>query len=125
MFEIGVVAQFEAAHRLVGDFGPATRLHGHTYRLEVTLSGARLDASQALFDVGKLDQLVNQLVEKLHFQDLNQVPGLSQVNTTAEAVARFCFQELAPGLTGQGLDRLSIRVWESPRVFAGYSDALS
>lgn len=125
MYEIGVVAQFEAAHRLVGDFGPATRLHGHTYRLEVTLSGARLDESQALFDVGKLDGLVNQLVQKLHFQDLDQVPGLSQVNTTAEAVARFCFQELAPGLTGQGLERLAIRVWESPRVFAGYSEALS
>ncbi|NCC37436.1 MAG: 6-carboxytetrahydropterin synthase, partial [Chloroflexia bacterium] len=28
MFEIGVSARFEAAHRLVGDFGPATRMHG-------------------------------------------------------------------------------------------------
>ena len=34
MYEVGVVAHFEAAHRLVGDFGPAQRMHGHTYRVE-------------------------------------------------------------------------------------------
>ncbi|HZF58812.1 MAG TPA: 6-carboxytetrahydropterin synthase, partial [Rubrobacter sp.] len=39
MYEIYVAASFEAAHRLVGDFGPATRLHGHTYRLEVVVRG--------------------------------------------------------------------------------------
>jgi 6-pyruvoyltetrahydropterin/6-carboxytetrahydropterin synthase len=42
MFEIGVSAQFEAAHRLVGDFGPATRMHGHTCRLEALVREKRL-----------------------------------------------------------------------------------
>ena len=34
MYEVYVAARFEAAHRLVGAFGPATRTHGHTYRIE-------------------------------------------------------------------------------------------
>ena len=41
MYEVYVAARFEAAHRLVGDFGPATRMHGHTYRMEVIVRGQR------------------------------------------------------------------------------------
>lgn len=124
MYEIGTVAQFEAAHRLVGDFGPATRTHGHTYRLEISLRGERLDGDNVLFDVGRLDGLVKNLVDRLHYRDLDEVDGLAGRNTTAEAVARFCWDALAPGLRGKGLAALSVRVWESPRVFGGYEAPL-
>lgn len=124
MYEIGIVAQFEAAHRLVGDFGPATRVHGHTYRLEVTVRGDRLDASNVLLDVGHLDPLVSALVGRLHMRDLDEVEGLAGSNTTAEAVARFCWEELASGLRSLGLATLHVRVWESPRVFGGYEAPL-
>lgn len=120
MFELGTVSQFEAAHRLVGDFGPATRMHGHTYRLEVTVEGEQLDSDNVLFDLVALDAAVDQLVSRLHYQDLNEVPGLEGVNTTAEAMARFCWQALAETLPKKGLTGLAVRLWESPRVFAGY-----
>ena len=45
MYEVYVAARFEAAHRLVGDFGPATRTHGHTYRLEVIMRGQHLETT--------------------------------------------------------------------------------
>ena len=61
MYEIGVTAQFEAAHRLVGDFGPATRVHGHTYRLEAIVRGDRLDNTCVLYDIGKLRAAVDGL----------------------------------------------------------------
>ena len=48
MYEVYVATQFEAAHRLVGDFGPATRMHGHTYRLEVLVRGERLSEDGTL-----------------------------------------------------------------------------
>lgn len=124
MYEIGTVAQFEAAHRLVGDFGPATRVHGHTYRLEVTVRGERLDASNVLLDVAHLDTLVSALVGRVHMRDLDEVEGLAGSNTTAEAVARFCWEELASGLRLAGLGILHVRVWESPRVFGGYEAPL-
>ncbi|MGI8551459.1 MAG: 6-pyruvoyl trahydropterin synthase family protein, partial [Dehalococcoidia bacterium] len=50
MFEVGIVTQFEAAHRLQGEFGPATRTHGHTYRVQITVRGASLRADGTLFD---------------------------------------------------------------------------
>lgn len=119
MYEIGVVAQFEAAHRLVGDFGPAARMHGHTYRLEVIVRGERLDESNALYDIGRLRGDVDALVERLNYRDLNEVEGLEQVNTTAEAMARYCWEQLASALRGSALASLAVRVWESPQVWAG------
>ncbi len=123
MYEIGVMAQFEAAHRLVGDFGPATRLHGHTYRLEVIVRGERLHADGALYDIGALREAVDALAASLHYRDLGEVPGLAGVNTTAEAVAHHCWETLAPPLRGR-LTSLLVRVWESPQVYAARDDAL-
>ena len=61
MYEIYVAARFEAAHRLVGDFGPATRLHGHTYRLDVVVRGERLREDGTLYDIGALCPGVEKL----------------------------------------------------------------
>lgn len=124
MYEIGTVSHFEAAHRLTGDFGPGTNLHGHTYRLEVTLRGERLDDQNALFDLGQLDERIAVVVAQLHMKNLDDVPGLAGSNTTAEGVARYVWYSLADGLNNHGFASLSIRLWESPRVFAGYEAPL-
>jgi 6-pyruvoyltetrahydropterin/6-carboxytetrahydropterin synthase len=124
MYEIGVVAQFEAAHRLVGDFGPATRMHGHTYRLEVILRGEQLNEAGVLYDIGGLRAMVDDLTASLHYRDLSEVPGLAGVNTTAEAVASHCWEVLASRLHNHGLTSLLVRVWESPQVYAARDGSL-
>ena len=125
MYEIYVSASFEAAHRLVGDFGPATRTHGHTYRMEVIVRGERLNDDNTLYDIGALRPAVDELAASLHYRDLDEVEGLAGTNTTAEAVARFCWESLAPPLRGEGLDSLTVRIWESPEVYAARDEKLS
>jgi 6-pyruvoyltetrahydropterin/6-carboxytetrahydropterin synthase len=124
MYEIYVAAQFEAAHRLVGDFGPATRMHGHTYRMEVIVRGERLKDDGTLYDIGQLRPAVDELAASLHYRDLNDVPDLAGVNTTAEAVAHYCWDRLAPALRGQEIASLMVRIWESPQVYAAREDPL-
>lgn len=125
MYEIYVAARFEAAHRLVGDFGPATRTHGHTYRMEVIVRGRHLGDDGTLCDIGELGQAVEGLAGSLHYMDLNEVSGLAEVNTTAEAVASYCWDKLAEPLRGQGLDSLTVRIWESPDAYAAREDPLA
>jgi 6-pyruvoyltetrahydropterin/6-carboxytetrahydropterin synthase len=125
MYEVYVAAQFEAAHRLIGDFGPATRTHGHTYRMEVIVRGERLSEDGALYDIGELRAAVDDLAASLHYRDLNEVPGLTGVNTTAEAVAGYCWEMLAPPLRDAGLGSLTVRVWESPLVSAARDNSLA
>jgi 6-pyruvoyltetrahydropterin/6-carboxytetrahydropterin synthase len=125
MYEIYVAARFEAAHRLVGNFGPAARTHGHTYRMEVIVRGKHLGDDGTLYDIGELGQTVEGLAGSMHYRDLNEVPGLEGVNTTAEAVASYCWDKLAELLRGQGLDSLTVRIWESPDAYAAREDALA
>ncbi|WP_298818306.1 6-pyruvoyl trahydropterin synthase family protein [Chloroflexus sp.] len=124
MYEIGVTAQFEAAHRLEGDFGPATRMHGHTYRLEAIVTGNNLRADGTLFDITALHGAVNAIVADLHYRDLGTVEGLHHLNTTAENVARYCWERIAAALRGSGLTTLTVRIWENPQAYAAYSHRL-
>jgi 6-pyruvoyltetrahydropterin/6-carboxytetrahydropterin synthase len=124
MYEVYVAARFEAAHRLVGDFGPASRMHGHTYRMEAILRSQRLRNDGTLYDIGELRQAVDELATSLDYRDLNEVPGLADVNTTAEALADHCWERLAAPLRDRGLDSLLVRIWESSDVYAARDDAL-
>ena len=124
MFEVGVVAQFEAAHHLHGDFGPAVRTHGHTYRVEVAARGPSLRDDGTLFDITVLQQAVQDVIGELHYRDLDEVPSLQGRNTTAEVVARYFFERIAPRLQGENLTSLAVRIWESPQAYAGYEDHL-
>lgn len=123
-FEVGVVTHFEAAHRLQGDFGPATRTHGHTYRVEVSVAGPRLREDGTLCDLGLLQPAVEDAVRALHYQDLDALPAFVGRNSTAEQVARYVADQVAPRLDGQGVTTLTVRVWESGQAFAGYSRAI-
>ena len=125
MYEVYVAAQFEAAHRLTGDFGPAMRLHGHTYRMEVIARGASLKSDGTLCDIGKLRGVVDELAASLHYRQLDEVPGLVGKNTTAEVVASFCWDEISRSLRAENLDSLTVRVWENPEVYAAREDSLS
>ena len=124
MFSVGVASQFEAAHRLRGDFGPATRTHGHTYRVEVSVSGGRLRDDGTLCDIGTLRAMLENLIALLNYRDLDEVEGFKGRNTTAEAVAGFFFDGLNKDLIGQALEQLSVRVWESPQAYAECSGRL-
>ena len=125
MYEVYVAAQFEAAHRLIGDFGPAARTHGHTYRMEVILRGEHLSEDGTLYDIGELRPAVEDLAASLDYRDLNDVPDLVNTNTTAEAVAGYCWEKLAPPLRDRGLDSLTVRIWESPQIYAARVDSLT
>jgi 6-pyruvoyltetrahydropterin/6-carboxytetrahydropterin synthase len=125
MYEVYVAARFEAAHRLLGDFGPATRTHGHTYRMEVIVRGQHLGDDGTLYDIGELGQAVERLAGSMHYRDLNEIPGLEEVNTTAEEVASYCWEKLAELLRGQGLGSLAVRIWESPDAYAAREDMLA
>lgn len=125
MYEVYVSAEFEAAHRLTGNFGPAMRLHGHSYRMEVIVRGQSIKGDGTLCDIGPLRKAVDELAASLHYRDLDEVPGLIGSNTTAENVANFCWDEVSRSLRGQDLASLTVRIWENPNVYAAREDSLS
>jgi 6-pyruvoyltetrahydropterin/6-carboxytetrahydropterin synthase len=86
---------FEAAHRLpsVPDGHKCSRLHGHSYRLIVHVSGEVDPATGMVIDFGDVKDIVKPLIDKhLDHYYLNEVDGLE--NPTSENVARWVWQRL-------------------------------
>ncbi|MFY9607882.1 MAG: 6-carboxytetrahydropterin synthase [Blastocatellia bacterium] len=123
MFEIGVTSEFEAAHSLSGDFGAATRLHGHTYKVEVRAEAREIDSSGTFLDIGRFQAELRSVLEPLHYRNLNEVAELAAINTTAEAVARYIFRKLARSVRTAGVEGLKVTVWESSSSFASYRES--
>jgi 6-pyruvoyltetrahydropterin/6-carboxytetrahydropterin synthase len=121
-FEIGVSGEFEAAHSLSGNFGPATRLHGHTYKVEVRAEAREINSTGTFFDIGRLHAELRLVLERLHYRNLNEVEELAAMNTTAEAVARYILNKLAPVVRAGGVEGLKVTVWESSSSFASYRE---
>jgi len=93
------IFHFESAHHLPGHRGKCAHLHGHSYRLEVTIRGPIKDAPGEsdhgmVMDFDDLSRTVkNSVIERLDHRDLNEVTGLQ---TTAENLARMVGEWIAP-----------------------------
>jgi 6-pyruvoyltetrahydropterin/6-carboxytetrahydropterin synthase len=122
MFEIGISDEFEAAHALKGDFGPATRLHGHTYRVEVRAEAREVDETGTFYDIGKLRADLRAVLNEMHYRNLDELPELAGTNTTAEIIAQYIFNRIAMPLRASRTISLKVTVWESPSIFASYRE---
>ena len=86
--------RFEAAHHLsrVGKDHPCGRMHGHSYRIELTLEGTVDPNAGWLIDFGDLDHAWAAVGSQLDHAVLNDLPGLD--NPTCENLTRWIWNEL-------------------------------
>jgi 6-pyruvoyltetrahydropterin/6-carboxytetrahydropterin synthase len=91
---------FEAAHRLphVPEGHKCGRLHGHSFRVEVTIRGPLGEESGWVMDFADLKQAFQPIYEELDHRYLNDIPGLE--NPTSENLARWLWRRLEPVLPG-------------------------
>jgi 6-pyruvoyltetrahydropterin/6-carboxytetrahydropterin synthase len=96
---------FEAAHRLAWHPGKCRNLHGHSYRLEVTVAGP-LDDNGVVVDFDLLREIVErEVIGQWDHRDLNEVID----NPTAELLAHRAWELLAAA----GVDLAALRLWET------------
>jgi 6-pyruvoyltetrahydropterin/6-carboxytetrahydropterin synthase len=96
---------FEAAHRLAWHPGKCRNLHGHSYRLEVTVAGP-LDSNGVVVDFDLLTEIVGrEVIEQWDHRDLNEILD----NPTAELLAHRAWELL----TAAGVDLAALRLWET------------
>lgn len=98
MFEISVEESFAAAHALRAYRGKCENVHGHNYRVEVTLEGGQLDGAGLLLDFVELKQWLRAVIERLDHRLLNEVAPFDQLNPTAENMALYFCQEVSRAL---------------------------
>jgi 6-pyruvoyltetrahydropterin/6-carboxytetrahydropterin synthase len=122
MYEVSVDETFAAAHNLRGYKGKCENLHGHNYKVRVTLSGKEVDSVGLLYDFVHLKQVIQSVIRSLDHKYLNELPPFDVLNPSAENIARYIYDQASEQLhqapNGAGVS--SITVWESDVTAATY-----
>ncbi|MGD8379127.1 MAG: 6-carboxytetrahydropterin synthase QueD [Gammaproteobacteria bacterium] len=105
--EIVKTFQIEAAHRLpnLPPEHKCSRLHGHSFRIEVHVAGKVGETSGWVMDFADVSAAFKPLFDQLDHNYLNEIDGLE--NPTSENLARWVWERLAPGLPGLSGIRVS------------------
>jgi 6-pyruvoyl-tetrahydropterin synthase len=133
MYSVTVREHIMIAHSFRGDvFGPAQRLHGATYVVDVEFRRPLLDQNGIVVDIGRAGVVLREVLADINYRNLDDVAAFKGQNTTTEFLARFVFDRLADaargGSLGPGADRIeSIRVslHESHVAAASYDGRLA
>jgi len=120
MYEVRIITQFSAAHRLENFYGKCEALHGHNWKVEVFLTGDRLNGAGLLMDFGVVKARTRELLEELDHKYLNELPAFREQNPSSENLARYLFHRLAAALNGEEVKVSRVSVWESDTSCATY-----
>jgi 6-pyruvoyltetrahydropterin/6-carboxytetrahydropterin synthase len=120
MFEISVEHTFAAGHALRNYKGKCENVHGHNYKVRVTLAGDKLNAEGLLMDFVDLRSEIKELVEKLDHHFLNDIPPFDQLNPTAENLAKYICDGIELRARNQELRVQGVTVWETDATSATY-----
>ena len=123
MFEVTVEAGFSSGHYLRNYHGKCENPHGHNYRVLVTLAGAELDEAGLLLDFKLLKNLLKPVVEYLDHRMINDLPPFTEMNPSAENLARYFYQQTSRELQQLTAGRVRIKdctLFETDSSFARY-----
>lgn len=105
--------------------GPEGELHSHDYRLDVLVERERLDDRGMVCDLDVLDAALARIDGIVRDQNLEVIRPDDAAAVTVEVFAKWAFDFLADALGRDGGERLTVRIWENPIAFGGYSAQLA
>ena len=132
MYSVNVRDHFMIAHSFQGPvFGPAQRMHGATYVVDLELRRPELDGDGIVVDIGLATQVLHVVLGELNFRNLDEVVDFKGRNTTTEFLARVVFERVATriaagelGPNAHGLTACKVTLHESHVAWAAYEGVL-
>ena len=130
MFTVCVRDHAMIAHSLRGDvFGPAQRLHGATYIIDVEFRRKELSADGIVVDIGAASAALRAILATIEYRNLDDLPEFANVVTTTEHLARWLFLRMRAAVEGGKLgagsvDSLRVVLHESHVAWAAYEAPL-
>jgi 6-pyruvoyltetrahydropterin/6-carboxytetrahydropterin synthase len=120
MYEITVLSHFSAAHRLRYLHGRCEELHGHNWKVEVSVGSNRLGKEGVAIDFGVLKQKVEKVLRPLDHNYLNDLPYFSGREPSSENIAKYIFDKLKSELNRYSVNVKKVTAWESESSCATY-----
>ena len=121
MYELRVVTHFAAAHQLKMVGEKCENLHGHNWKIEVYVTGERLNAAGVLMDFGVLKDHVRTLMHEIDHKFLNELNSFKADSPpSSENIARFIAERLQARLKASEVSVSRVTAWESENACATY-----
>ena len=120
MYELKVVTHFAAAHQLTMVGEKCESLHGHNWKIEVYVTGEKLDQAGVLVDFGVIKKQVAQIMSTLDHKYLNDLAPFQNSPPSSENIARFVAQQLQKKIDDSAIRVSRVTAWESENSAATY-----
>lgn len=120
MYELTVISHFSGAHRLRYLHGKCEELHGHNWKIEVSVTSTKLNREGVVIDFTLLKQKVEKVLKTLDHTFLNDLPYFSGEEPSSENIARYIFDNLKRELKGLPATLKRVTAWESENASATY-----
>jgi len=125
MYEVTVEDSFAAGHYLRNYKGKCENPHGHNYKVRVTLAGRELDKAGLLLDFKDLREVMKHVIDRLDHQMINDVAPFTELNPSAENLAKYFFDETNGRLRQVTNGRVHVKdvtIFETDSTTAKYSE---
>jgi 6-pyruvoyltetrahydropterin/6-carboxytetrahydropterin synthase len=117
---LSVSQSFDAAHFLNGYPGNCANIHGHTWKVEVTITGSKLDSLGMVVDFREVREKLAKVLEQFDHVLINEIAPFDRINPTSENLAYFIFQQMKKQL--EGFQLKLVKVWESENTWVAYEE---
>jgi 6-pyruvoyltetrahydropterin/6-carboxytetrahydropterin synthase len=132
MYTVSVRDHFMIAHSFRGEaFGPAQRLHGATYVVDLEFLRRDLDANGMVVDIGLASEVLKATLAAFNYRNLDDDPAFEGRNTTTEFLAHEIFQRIAAavgrgdlGANAREVERVRVTLHESHVASASFEGSL-
>ena len=128
MYSVTVRGHMMIAHSFKGDvFGPAQKLHGATYVVDVELRRPDLDTDGIIVDIGRASEALQTILGELTYRNLDDEPAFAGRNTSTEFLARVVFDRLVSAISsgdlgpgGRAIESIRVTLHESHVAAASF-----
>jgi len=121
VYEITILSHFSGAHRLRYLHGQCEDLHGHNWKIEVSVTSRRLRKEGVGLDFGILKKEVAKILNTLDHKFLNELHYFSKREPSSENIAKYIFDQLQPETRKHAVTLKKVTAWESETASATYS----
>jgi 6-pyruvoyltetrahydropterin/6-carboxytetrahydropterin synthase len=120
MYELKVATRFAAAHRLTMVGTKCENLHGHNWKIEVFLTGEKLDEAGVMMDFGDIKTRLREIIGRLDHQYLNELAMFQGRQPSSERIAAYIAAELQQAIQHPAVRVNRVSAWESEDACATY-----
>ncbi len=121
MYHLKIISNFAAAHNLLNYQGDCENLHGHNWKIEVTVATRDLDSAGLGVDFKILKRHTNAILDRLDHKYLNKLDFFIELSPSSENISRYIFESLETELKVPGVEIEAVTVWESDNACATYT----